>query len=152
ARSALRAATGEQHGDLLANTYERMITPGTYRPDAQSAGRRALKNVCLDLMAMTEADAAIAQAFAQYGGGDNMTDRMAALETLAAHDRPERAAAFDDFYQRYSGDPLVIDKWFALQATIAEPATLNRIRGLTRHPAFSAANPNRIRALIGAFA
>src|SRR6516225_12333597 len=96
--------------------------------------------------------AAIGRAFAQYQNADNMTDRIAALDTLAAHDRPERAAAFEDFYQRYADDPLVIDKWFALQAAIPEPATLDRVRALTRHAAFSAANPNRIRALIGSFA
>jgi aminopeptidase N len=152
ARRKLRAETGRRHGDLLAGSYERMMTPGPYRPDAQSAGRRALKNACLDLLAMTESDAAITRAFAQYRNADNMTDRIAALETLAAHDRPERIAALADFYERYAADPLVIDKWFSLQATIPEPATLDRVRALTRHPAFSAANPNRIRALIGAFA
>ncbi len=60
-----------------------------------------------------------------------MTDRMAALETLSLHDRPERAAALDDFYRRYADDPLIIDKWFALQAAIPEPATLDRVRALT---------------------
>jgi aminopeptidase N len=129
-----------------------MMARGAYQPDAQSAGRRALKNVCLDLLAMTQSDPAIARAFGQYGEADNMTDRIAALETLAAHSRPERTAAFEDFYARYAEDPLVIDKWFVLQAIIPEPATLDRVRTLTHHPAFSAANPNRIRALIGAFA
>jgi len=81
-----------------------------------------------------------------------MTDRMAALETLALHDRPERAAALEDFYKRYADDPLIIDKWLALQAAIPEPATLDRVRALTKHPAFSITNPNRIRALIGSFA
>ena len=65
---------------------------------------------------------------------------------------PERSAALDDFYRRYAGDPLIIDKWLALQAAIPEPATLERVRALTAHPAFSLANPNRVRALIGAFA
>jgi aminopeptidase N len=129
-----------------------MISPGPYRPDAQGAGRRALKNICLDLLAITEAPAAIARAFAQYQSADNMTDRMAALETLALHERPERAAALDDFYKRYADDPLIIDKWLALQAVIPEPATLDRVRELTKHPAFSIANPNRIRALIASFA
>jgi len=152
ARRKLRAAIGEQHGAILTETYERMAPAGAYRPDAQSAGQRALKNACLDLLALTETDAAIARALRQYREVDNMTDRMAALEALAAHHRPERAAAFDDFYTRYPDDPLVIDKWFALQAIIPEPTTLDRVRALTRHPAFSAANPNRIRALIGAFA
>src|SRR5213078_4744514 len=70
ARRKLRAAIGARHSGLLAATYERMITPGIYRPDAQSAGRRALKNACLDLLAMTETDAAIARAFAQYRNAD----------------------------------------------------------------------------------
>ena len=152
ARRQLRAGIGARHGAPLAETYQRMITPGLYRPDAQSAGRRALKNICLDFLAMTETDGAIARAFAQYQNADNMTDRMAALETLALHDRPERAAALEDFYKRYADDPLIIDKWLALQAAIPEPATLDRVRALTKHSAFSITNPNRIRALIGSFA
>jgi aminopeptidase N len=152
ARRRLRAAIGKRHGTTLAETYQRMIATGPYRPDAAGAGRRALKNACLDLLAMTETDAAIARAFAQYQSADNMTDRMAALETLALHDRPERTAALDDFYQRYAADPLIIDKWLSLQAAIPEETTLDRVRALTKHPAFSAGNPNRVRALIGAFA
>jgi len=152
ARRRLRAAIGERHGAALANAYERMITGGHYSPDAQSAGRRALKNVCLDLLAVTEKSEAIARAISQYESADNMTDRMAAVQTLSLHDRPERAAALEDFYRRYSDDPLIIDKWLALQAAIPEPATLERVRVLTTHPAFSMANPNRVRALIGAFA
>ncbi len=151
-RRKLRAAIGARHGAALADTYQRMITSEPYRPDAQSAGRRSLKNACLDLLAMTEQDDAIARAFAQYGNADNMTDRMAALETLAQRDRPERTIALDDFYERYTDDPLIIDKWLSLQAAIPEPATLDRVRALTKHPAFSFSNPNRIRALIGAFA
>ena len=88
----------------------------------------------------------------QYESADNMTDRMAALSTLSLHDVPERAAALDDFYRRFETDPLVIDKWFSLQAMIPEAETLERVRALTAHPAFSFANPNRVRSLIGAFA
>ncbi len=152
ARRQLRAATGKRLGTALSDTYKRMITPGSYRPDAASAGRRALKNVCLGLLAATEESEAIFRARSQYESADNMTDRMAALETLALHDRPERAAALDDFYARYADDPLIIDKWLALQAAIPEPATLERVRALTSHPAFSMANPNRVRSLIGSFA
>jgi aminopeptidase N len=152
ARRRLRAAIGKRHGAALAETYQRMSASGPYRPDAQSTGRRALKNICLDLLAMTEKPEAVARAFAQYRDADSMTDRMAALETLALHDRPQRAAALDDFYRRYADDPLIVDKWLALQAAIPEPATLDRVRALTAHPAFSMANPNRVRALIGAFA
>ena len=151
-RRKLRAAIGKRHGEALAQTYQQMISSGPYRPDAQSAGRRSLKNICLDLLAMTERDDAIARAFAQYRDADNMTDRMAALDTLSQHDRPERKQAFEDFYKRYADDPLIIDKWLSLQAAIPEAATLDRVKALTAHPAFSVANPNRVRALIGSFA
>jgi aminopeptidase N len=152
ARRHLRAAIGERLGAALTDSYRRMIVAGPYRPDAASAGRRSLKNVCLDLLAATQHNEAIARALAQYRGADNMTDRMAALETLAQHDRPERTEALNNFYTRYSNDPLIIDKWLALQAAIPELATLDRVRALTAHPAFSMANPNRVRALIGSFA
>ena len=152
ARRKLRAAIGERLAGALTNTYERMKTGAHYRPDAQGAGRRSLKNICLDLLATTERSEAIARAVSQYETADNMTDRMAALETLSLHDRPERTAALDDFYRRYADDPLIIDKWLALQAVIPEPATLERVRALTSHPAFSMANPNRVRSLIGSFA
>jgi aminopeptidase N len=152
ARQKLRATVGERHASALANTYGRMATPGPYQPDAQSAGRRSLRNVCLDFLAVVAGRDAIARAIAQYQNADNMTDRMAALDTLSRLDRPERATALEDFYQRYADDPLVIDKWLALQATIPESRTLDRVRALTSHPAFSMANPNRVRALIGSFA
>jgi aminopeptidase N len=152
ARRQLRATIGKALGAPLAEAYRRMITPGPYSPDAVSAGRRALKNVCLGLLAATEEDQAIALAFAQYQGADNMTDRMAALEILSLFDRPQRTQALEDFYSRYADDPLIIDKWLALQAAIPEAATLDRVRALTGHAAFSMANPNRVRALIGSFA
>jgi aminopeptidase N len=152
ARSALRAQIGERLGAALETTYERMTVPGGYTPDATSAGRRALRNVCLDLMAATGAAAAIARAARQYETADNMTDRMAALATLSLCKAPERETALADFYKRYAADALIVDKWFALQATIAQPDTLDKVRALTGHPAFSPNNPNRVRALIGAFA
>ncbi len=152
ARRALRAAIGEKHGEALARTYQQMISSGPYSPDAQSAGRRSLKNVCLDLLAVSRAGDAFERARRQYAAADNMTDRMAALETLTMHDRSGRSEPLEDFYTRYADDPLIIDKWLALQAAIPAPETLDRVRALTAHPAFSMANPNRVRALIGAFA
>jgi aminopeptidase N len=152
ARRALRAVIGQRLGGALAETYMRLTDPSPYRPDAVGAGRRALRNACLDLAAATGTDETIGRAMRQYQTADNMTDRMAALTTLAQHDRPERTEAIEDFYRRYADDPLVIDKWLSLQAMIPEPATLDRVRALTTHPAFSFANPNRIRALIGVFA
>ena len=152
ARTALRAALGEHLASLLFDHYRRLSEGGPYRPDAASAGRRALRNICLDLLVATRRPEAISIAARQYELADNMTDRMAALSTLSLCEVPQRTAALKDFYGRYADDPLVIDKWFTVQAIIPEPATLDRVKALTEHRAFSFANPNRVRALIHAFA
>jgi aminopeptidase N len=152
ARNALRTAVGDALGPTLRDIYRRLSISVPYSPDAASAGRRNLKNVALDLLAASSGSAAIAIAARQYASADNMTDRMAAMATLSLHPVRERQAAIDDFYRRYQADPLVIDKWFALQAAIPEAATLDRVTELTRHPAFSLGNPNRVRSLVGAFA
>src|SRR3546814_9903283 len=81
-----------------------------------------------------------------------MTDSVAALAILSDIAGPAREEALADFYGRWKDDPLVIDKWLAIQATSALPDTLWRIEELLRHPAFSMRNPNKVRALIGAFA
>jgi aminopeptidase N len=152
ARSALRAAVGAHLAAPLFDDYRRLSESGPYRPDAAGTGRRALRNTSLDLLAATGRADAISLAAQQYRAADNMTDRMAALTTLSLSDVPERTAALDDFYARYAADPLIVDKWFTLQATIPEPATLDRVKTLAKHRAFSLANPNRVRALIHAFA
>jgi aminopeptidase N len=152
ARSALRAAIGTQLGNALAEHHRALAGSGPYRPDAAGAGRRALRNICLDLMVAADRPGAVALASEQYQAADNMTDRLAALTTLSLRDLPERAQVLDDFYARYRDDPLIVDKWLSLQAAIPEPGTLTRVQALTTHAAFSFANPNRVRALIGAFA
>ena len=152
ARSGVRAAVGEHLAGSLFDHYRRLSESRPYSPDAAGAGRRALRNICLDLLVATRRPDAVSLAARQYQAADNMTDRMAALSTLSLCDVPERAATLDDFYARYADDPLIVDKWFTLQATIPEPATLDRVKALTGHRAFSFANPNRVRALIHAFA
>jgi aminopeptidase N len=152
ARHDLRVAIGARLAPTLSTVYDRMAVPGPYSPDATSTGRRALRNAALDLLAATGAPEAIARAVRQYRDADNMTDRMGALAALSQHAIPEREQALADFYARYSADTLVTDKWLSLQAMIPQPDTLDNVRALTAHPAFSLTNPNRVRALIGAFA
>jgi aminopeptidase N len=152
ARTALRETAGKHLAAALQDRYRALTDASPYKPDAVGAGRRALRNTCLDLMVAARAPGAIALAAQQYRDADNMTDRMAALTTLSLQDVPERAAALDDFYERYKDNALVIDKWLSLQASIPEPATLARVKALMSHPAFSMNNPNRVRALFGAFA
>ena len=152
ARTALRTLMGLHLNAALTKTYESLVDRKPYSPDADSAGRRLLKNVCLDLLAATQESHAIRLVATQYKSADNMTDRMAALATLSLHDVPERQATLDDFYERYKSDPLIIDKWFVLQATTPDPKTLDRVKALTGHAAFSMSNPNRVRSLITSFA
>ncbi len=152
ARAHLRKAVGHALENPLDEAYRKMQTSGPYSPDAASAGRRSLKNTALDLLAATGQPQSIEAALSQYRAADNMTDRMAALSVLSQHDVPARSEALSDFYKRYESDPLIIDKWMGLQAMIPEAGTLDRVRALTSHPAFSMNNPNRVRALIGSFA
>jgi aminopeptidase N len=152
ARKTLRADIGDKLGGALAAAYDRLAIKGPYSPEAKDAGQRALRNVVLDLLAATAKPEAIARAAKQYDAADNMTDRMAALSTLSLHEGPARELAIADFYQRFADNALVVDKWFSLQAMSPEPHTLDKVRELTAHPAFSFGNPNRVRSLIGAYA
>ena len=151
ARDSARAALGQALAEKLDETYRRLADPGPYRIDGDAIGRRALGNVCLAYLAAGDRAEGARFAKAQFDAGANMTDVLAALATLIDIDCPERAAALDAFYRRWETDPLVIDKWFALQARSALPGTIETVRELTTHPAFTRANPNRVRALVGTF-
>jgi len=152
ARKALKVAVGTALAPGFEATYGALASTGAFTPDAAGAGRRALRNLSLDYLAVTASAEGIARAAAQFEAADNMTDRISALAVLAQHDVPEREAALAAFYERFKADALVIDKWFILQAQIAAPDTLDRVKALMAHPAFSLGNPNRVRSLIGAFA
>jgi aminopeptidase N len=151
ARETARAAIGEALGAQLAAGYQALADAGPYRIDGTSIGRRALRNACLAYLAAADPEKGAALAMAQFDAGRNMTDVLAALTVLTELDRPEREAALARFYERWSHDDLVIDKWFALQARSPLPQTPERVRELTRHPAFKHKNPNRVRALVGTF-
>ena len=152
AREALKMALGQNLSAPLTVLYAQLAHPVAFVPDAQGAGRRALKAVVLDLLVASRQDDTQALAKTGYKQADNMTDRLAALSALTQISGTTREGALADFYSRYKHEPLVIDKWFTLQAIIGEETTLARIETLMSHEAFSFANPNRIRALIGAFA
>ncbi len=152
ARRSLRSNIGKLLGGRLVAVYERLTSDAPFSPDAASAGRRALRNACLDLYAAGAPGDGSEIAMRQFQTGANMTDQMAALATLCAHATPQRERALDSFFRSHADEPLILDKWFSLQAMIAEPETLSRVRRLTHSHAFSLTNPNRVRALIGAFA
>ena len=152
AREALRRSVAEAFADDLTRTYHARHDNAPYSPDAAATGRRALKNRALGYLAALDTPETRALLTAQYRNADNMTDRMAALSLLNDIAGAEREAAVEEFHRRYESDSLVLDKWFALQATSSLPETPMRVRALLSHPAFSLANPNRVRALVGSFA
>lgn len=152
ARDALRTSLGKGLREKLLATRRLAAGATPYKPDAMSAGRRAAANAALDLLAAAHPGEGVVLATNQLREADNMTDRAAALSVLSRIPGEDREAAFKTFYETYESDPLVIDKWFALQAMIPEPDTLARVRGLMQHEAFTFNNPNRLRALAASFA
>ncbi|WP_421780366.1 aminopeptidase N [Kiloniella litopenaei] len=123
-----------------------------YSPDSASAGRRALCNVALGYLSVIENDPeCLRLVVEQFETADNMTDRMAALSLLADIPGEEREKALVAFEKRYADNALVMDKWFAVQATSSIPNALDEVNKLLSHSAFSYKNPNKVRALIGAF-
>src|SRR5271169_3380181 len=152
ARESAREELGRALSMELAAAYVALADAGPYRIDGASIGRRAMRNTCLAYLAAADPERGAALAKAQFDARANMTDVLAALSVLVDLDRPERLAALARFYAAWSRDELVIDKWFALQARSSLPGTPNRVRELTLHPAFERKNPNRVRALVGAFA
>jgi aminopeptidase N len=139
--------------------YEQHHTPGEYEATPKASGHRALKNLALSYLAELDDPAeAVRLASAQYAAANNMTDRSAALSALlnaaAAGGGTQAQEALDDFYRRFEKEPLVIDKWFALQATQrgnAQRPVIEIVRKLMTHPAFTLKNPNRARSLIFSF-
>ncbi|WP_349370884.1 aminopeptidase N [Salinarimonas sp.] len=153
ARDRLKALIGATLTGRLETLRARLAAPGPYSPDAASAGRRALRNGALDLIAAADPVAGVERAAGQYEAADNMTDRLAALGVAAlTPETPKREEMLGDFRSRFADEPLVLDKWFALQAAMPEAGTLARVERLMGDPAFSLTNPNRVGALIGAFA
>lgn len=151
AREALRKDLGNTldglwRGAFAAHAAKRF----EYTPEAK--GARRLRNVSLGYISASKAHDAAQLAFRQFETADNMTDRLAALGTLANSDADQRVAALDIFYNRYRDNPLVIDKWFTTQALSTRKDTIRAVEELREHPDFTLHNPNRVRALAGAFA
>ncbi|MDH5324035.1 MAG: aminopeptidase N [Gammaproteobacteria bacterium] len=151
----IRRALAEQLQPVFAQVYQGNKDKGGYRIDSVSKGRRALKNVCLSYLMELGEEAVIQQCEQQYQSANNMTDVVAALNSLCnaesvASDR--RAHWLEHFYRQWQADALVIDKWLAIQAASRLNDTLARVRELVGHSAFNVKNPNKVRSLIGVFA
>ena len=152
ARENLRSAFGRSLRSILEAVYERSAPEEPYRPDAESAGKRAIRQACLSLLAAGKSRFGIAKAKEQARTATNMTEAMGALSILSTVGGDAYDQALQRFYRRWKNEPLVMNKWFALQATSPSPDTLKRVQELTADPLFSLKNPNRVRSVHGAFA
>ncbi len=160
--AALRAARNAARNELayrlqaeLLQTMQRMASEGPYSPDAASAGRRGLRNAALSLLVEAGVGQADATAASQFAAADNMTDRLAAVAALTQSASPLREPTLESFGREFAREPLVLDKWFMLQATMhrqaGDPPGLERVVRLMAHPSFSMRNPNKVRALLVGF-
>ncbi len=151
AREALRTRLAAHLEPQLYRLHAGLHDRGSFSPDAASAGRRALRNACIELLCAEPTPDAVIRAQGHYHGAENMTDAMGGLNALRLIGGAPFESALADFFAKWSQEPLVIDKWFAVQARSPSADVLTRVMALTAHPAFDPKNPNRLRALVQSF-
>ena len=151
ARVALRRHLATHFEAQWQDLYMNHLSAGPYSPDPVSAGQRSLRNLALGFLLELDTPAVQTLALTQLLSADNMTDAMAALSALANSDCEQRGVALRWFYDKWQHEPLVVDKWLAVQASSRLPGTLAEVQALLTHGAFDRRNPNKVRALIGAF-
>ncbi|OXS99426.1 aminopeptidase N [Notoacmeibacter marinus] len=152
ARETFLAAIAERHATAFADLYDSLLSDESYRPDAPSAGRRALELVLLDYLTVSEADGGRARAL--FDRADNMTEEAGALEVLMLRqpESGETATARAAFENRHGDNPLVMDKLLGMIARIPGPDAPGRVLQAMTHPNYIETNPNRVRALVASFA
>ena len=152
AREALSAWLGRRLATGLSERRQQLSASASGGYAAPAVAARRLRGRALQLLMAADAEANAAAASAQYQTASTMTERMAALVALLHHAVPGAEAIAEQFYQSHAQDPLLVDKWLALQASNPQAGSLQRVRALLAHPAFHWRNPNKVRALIGGFA
>ncbi|MFW5452542.1 aminopeptidase N [Thioalkalivibrio sulfidiphilus] len=152
ARQFLRRGLGDRLGQGWRGIVDRHGDTDPLALDATTMGRRRLANLAYAYLAATGDGDGRALAYARFRHARNMTESMGGLRALMDCPCEEREAALAAFEARWKDEPLVLDKWFSLQAATCLPGALEQVKRLMDHPGFNLRNPNRVRALIGAFA
>ncbi len=151
AREALRRRMAVHLGESLRRLHGGLQDPGAFSPDAEAAGRRSLRNAALELLAADRHVLNRARTKGHFEAALNMTDSIGGLTALMILGGEDVETALAAFYDRWKDEPLVVDKWFAVQARDPSEGALGRVLGLTAHAAFDARTPNRLRALVQTF-
>ncbi|ELY21077.1 aminopeptidase N [Vreelandella titanicae] len=153
AREFVRQSLAVALRDEFLAIYEANVTEEAYAPTPEQIAQRSLKNVALSYLMSIEDEQGLALCESQFAADHNMTDVRQALTLLVHSDRDDLASpALKAFGEKWAHDPLVMDQWFTVQVSRPQPDVLERVKYLMQHPAFSLKNPNRVRALVGAFA
>ncbi len=147
-RTLMRRAIAEKFYSRFVQIYEENCVDKPYSPEPVQADKRAIKNMALSYLALTENGE---RAWMQYKTANNFTDLIHALLVLVHNDLPHKIDALADFYVKYEKDSLALNKWFSAQAGAPYPATIEVVKKLLKHPKFDLLNPNRVRAVLGVF-
>ena len=152
ARRFFLQTEGEELFADLEACYHKLWQEETHVMNKEAYGRRKLRNTCLHLMMEASEEQALSLCHQQFLKAKTMTDLVMSFALLmSSSDESLREEAIHNFYQQWQHDDLVVDKWFAIQATAELPDVLSRVKALLSHPAFHIKNPNKVRALVGAF-
>lgn len=152
ARQSIRKNLAIDLHDLLLQTYTANLAEEPYRYDPKLAGARQLKNLCLSLLLAAPSAQSEELCLHQFEEADNMSDELSSFKTLVHAGCLSAEKAVNTFFDKWQNEALVMDKWFAVQATAALPATFSRVQDLMQHSHFNIKNPNKVRALIASFA
>jgi len=147
----LARAMGDHLADDLLEAYHNRNTISDFNPSPDAAGRRSLKNQALALLAISKHTQTAPLAIEQINSANNMTDELSALSALIRLGGKRLDQMIDNFYRKWEDNPLVIDKWFMLQASRPHIEGITALQTLTEHPAYDLNNPNRVRSLLGSF-
>ncbi|HRD70733.1 MAG TPA: aminopeptidase N [Legionella sp.] len=151
-RDYFRQQLGIQLFAETGEVYRKLWQAEDHQMNGTAYGRRKLRNVCLWFMMKANEDKVLTTCQDQFALAQTMTDQITSFALLVnSLNKSSRAKAIEDFYRQWSTDDLVLDKWFSIQATSELPNTLTEVKKLIQHPSFSMKNPNKVRALIGAF-
>ena len=151
AREFMINSLARKHKEKWLKLYQSLSDSGEYIVDQENVGRRSLRQVCLNYLLSLDEQASWDIAESQYESANNMTERLGAFQALLKTSSPQAKSVTDDFYSRYKQHALAMDKWLAVQATVPNPNTLDRVKELEKKRVFDRKNPNKLRSLVGTF-
>ena len=151
ARQFLIKTLAATHKNAWIALYNSLGKSDDYIVDQENVGRRSLRQVCLDFLISIDDEYSWDLAKQQYRQANNMTQRLGAFKSLLNSNNPEREGFINDFYEKYKGHALAMDKWLMMQAVVPSPDTLNNVRALEKKSVFDRRNPNKLRSLVGTF-